>query len=451
MNPKTIFKLHEPQHGIDEKHQNETYIHMFFSYGYAEIQKEKPISKKYIPLKYSTGKKIKPCYWEDRPIYRAKNNLSEETESLNQRLNLLEDEINSIYHKYENKGLMPTPGQLKDKLNQRLKERFNTPVRKLNDYIANFIIEAEQGKRRTARNTKYRKLSIKNLKGFYIQFRNYQETNEIRLNYEHITNDFLNDFINYFKQKGYSQNTIIRHIKHLRMIMHVSREEGLHDNMEIDSRYFRVRQVETENVYLTEEEMDRILKLDLSQDPSLELVRDVFLIGCYLGQRYGDYRNIKKSMLVNLEANRKGIRIFQSRTGKSVLIPLRPEAEFLLKKYRYNMPHTYEQLINKGIQDIAKIVGITDLKKTEVIINGRRVTKDVPKYKLIKTHTARRSGCVNMYLANISVNDIMTISGHQTVQDFLNYVRSTEIQVATKLANHPYFLNPEWGVAKMFK
>ena len=114
----------------------------------------------------------------------------------------------------------------------------------------------------------------------------------------------------------------------------------------------------------------------------------------------------------------------------------------ILKKYKYTLPYTYEQLINKKIQEIGKMAGITELKTTQEIINGKRILKTVPRYQLIKTHTARRSGCTNMYLANIPVNEIMVISGHQTVYDFLKYIRTTEVQVANKLSSHPYFVNP---------
>lgn len=444
MNPKTIFKLHEPQHGIDEKHQKETYIHMFFSYGYFENNSKKgDIKRKYIPLKYSTGKKIKPCYWKDRPFYRAKENSFNEAIMLNHRLDQIEEKINEIYREYEQNGLFPNPLQLKEKLDEVVLRNIRKPVRLLNDYISNFILEAKQGKRLTAKNNKYKKQSIKNLQGFNVQLQNYQKSRSIRLSYEDIDVNFLKDFIEYFSDKGYSQNTISRHIKHLRLIMRLSREEGLHENYEVDGRQFKIEAIEVESVCLSEEEIKNIYDLDLSKKPVLEKVRDVFLIGCYLAQRYGDYRNIKKKLLKTLEDGRKCIEIFQSKTGRSILVPLRPEAEILLEKYNFNLPYTYEQLMNRQMQIIGKLAGITNLAETPKIENGRRVSSMVPRYSLIKTHTARRTGCANMYLANIPVNDIMAISGHQTVQDFLKYIRTTELQVANKLSSHPYFAMQE--------
>ncbi len=63
--------------------------------------------------------------------------------------------------------------------------------------------------------------------------------------------------------------------------------------------------------------------------------------------------------------------------------------------------------------------------------------KKVVKADLIKTHTARRSGCTNMYLAGIPVIDIMKISGHKTEREFLKYIRIGKEETAMNLANHP--------------
>lgn len=70
---------------------------------------------------------------------------------------------------------------------------------------------------------------------------------------------------------------------------------------------------------------------------------------------------------------------------------------------------------------------------------GFKVKKEVPKYKLIKTYTAIRSGATNMYLAGIPTLDIMKITGHKTEREFLNYIRFTKEETAEIMSNHPYF------------
>jgi integrase len=223
------------------------------------------------------------------------------------------------------------------------------------------------------------------------------------------------------------------------MFMRASRKEGLHNNIEIDKQRFKLNQLEVEQVFLNEIELKRLINLDLSAKPKLEIVRDVFLIGCYIGQRYCDYKSIKKAQILQLDAEKTAIEILQSKSGKRIILPLRAEAVHLLKKYDFTLPYTYEQQINSLIQEIARMAGLDELTETKSISGGRLVKSNIPRYKLIKTHTARRSGCTNMYLANIPINEIMTISGHQTVYDFMKYIRASDIQIARKLAVYPYF------------
>jgi len=47
-----------------------------------------------------------------------------------------------------------------------------------------------------------------------------------------------------------------------------------------------------EGIYLNKEELKAIEELDLSGNSSLEKVRDLFLIGCYIGLRHKDYSTL---------------------------------------------------------------------------------------------------------------------------------------------------------------
>jgi len=443
--PKTIFKLHEPQHNTDVRDQKETYIYMFFSYGYFVITGGRDKRKKYIPLKYPTGKKIKPAYWIDRPVYRVKKDVVPDGFMINAHLERLQDQVQKVYYEFERSGIVPTPAQLKERLDIELKGKDKTPSKSFNEYIQLFINEAAEGKRLTYGKTRYRPLSIKNLKGFQSQITEYQKSRNIILSFEQINVNFLDDFVEFFNQKGYSQNTIARHIKHLKLIMRSAKQEGMHNNTAFESKLFRVPQIKVEPVYLNEKELKLLYQLDLSKKLQLEITRDVFLLGCYLAQNYTDYKSIKKKDLTTLGDGRKALKIYQIRNGNEVIVPLRPEAEAILKRYDYELPPTNEQKINERLQILGKMAGIDE--PVTIIINkgGIKTEKKLPKYHFIKTYTARRSGCINMYLANVPTVEIMAISGHKTERDLLVYIKSSkkEWEVAHKLSSHPYFANPE--------
>ena len=221
--------------------------------------------------------------------------------------------------------------------------------------------------------------------------------------------------------------------------MRAAREEGRHDNGTIESRKFRVLTAEVENIYLTESEIKVLADLDLSGDRHKEVARDIFLVGCYTAQRFSDYSTINEGNIRTLESGQRVIDLKQQKTGNHVIIPVRPELQAILDKYENRLPKSYEQKVNKYIKDVAREAGITEKIEVSYIENGEKKTHIVEKCDMVKTHTARRSGATNMYLAGIPTIAIMKITGHKTEKEFMKYIKITEEQTAMELMNHPYF------------
>ncbi|MDD5694994.1 MAG: site-specific integrase [Bacteroidales bacterium] len=179
--------------------------------------------------------------------------------------------------------------------------------------------------------------------------------------------------------------------------------------------------------------------MSMPYNPAYDLARDVFLVGCYTAQRVSDYSRIRAKNIRKLENGIRVIELIQQKTKEKVIIPIRPELEEILKKYSYNLPKVYEQKVNKNIKEVGKLAGIKEMINPETIKGGLTVKTETPKHQLIKTHTARRSGCTNMYLAGISPIDIMKISGHKSGKEFKKYINVTREQTAISLTSHPYF------------
>ncbi|MDO9339333.1 MAG: tyrosine-type recombinase/integrase [Bacteroidales bacterium] len=341
----------------------------------------------------------------------------------------------------------------------------------LNEYIKRFIEEATSGARLCNNGTTkkvYTYGTLRSLRGLQLSFNKFQGIEEEEeegkkkrkqkpekwpkqlykpLNYNDITIDFYNDFVQFFYSRNCGANYIGKHIKSLKTIMRQAREEGLHNNMEIERKSFKAISEPVENIYLNEAELKSIFELDLSDNPLLQVARDVFLTGCYLAQRYSDYSKIRISNIRTIEG-KKVIDLIQQKTGERVVIPIRHELEIILKRYDYTLPKTFEQKINDRIKDIGKLAGITEVINYEENRGGLRVKKSVKKYQLIKTHTARRSGCTNLYLAGIPLIDIMKLSGHKTPKEFLKYIKTGKDETALNLASHPYFIGNTLSVAK---
>jgi integrase len=265
--------------------------------------------------------------------------------------------------------------------------------------------------------------------------------------FKDITIDWYNDFLNFYYQRGCGANYIGKHIKNLKTIMRQAREEGLHNNTEIERRSFKALSEPSESIYLTEKEVAAMYAKDLSDNAVYAKVRDVFLCGVYTAQRYSDYSRINKDMIKEEDGVRY-IELIQQKTGEKCLIPMRPELETILSRYDYTLPKTFEQKINFNIKEVGKLCDIKEGILTETFRSGMKVKKTTPKYKLIKTHTARRTGCTLMYLAGVQPIDIMKVSGHKTEKEFLKYIKVGKKETAMNLARHPYFIGNPLSVAK---
>jgi integrase len=188
-------------------------------------------------------------------------------------------------------------------------------------------------------------------------------------------------------------------------------------------------------VYLTIEELERLNALtNLSKEA--KACRDRFLLGCFTALRISDYRNIsvEKNFIGNF------IHIKTRKTGEPVIIPIHPVIYDILKRNNNSIPLIpSQQAFGASIKRICKKAGITNPVLWERTVGKKIVRKRIPKYKLVSSHTARRSGATNMYLAGISTARIMLLTGHKTEQAFFRYIRIEKEENAKTLLEHDFF------------
>lgn len=437
---------------------------------------------------YSIGLSIHPDLWDKKEKRTYQKNTAPEGVTMTkediQQAAIIDNELNRyktetarIFNYFTYQAIQPTNELLKAEFDKVF--RPDAPEKKpkepekinLNQYIKKFISDIQTGIRTTEDKTRYTAGTIKNYLGFQSQFNEFQldprdrptaterkkrkdndqpkepKYRKKNIDFEDITIDFYDQFVTFFNQKNYSPNTTGRHIKALKVIMRAAAEDKLHENTDIERKKFKVITTEVHPIYLTQQEIENIYNLDLSENKTLDIARDIFLIGCYTAQRFSDYSRINSQHIKEVKGG-KVIELIQKKTGERVTIPVRPELETILKKYDYNPPHTHEQKANERIKLVCEKAGIKELIEIEEIKGGLKVTQRKSKHELIKTHTARRTGATLMFLAGIPSISIMKITGHKTEREFLKYIRITKEENATLLMNHPYFLGTPLKLVK---
>lgn len=247
--------------------------------------------------------------------------------------------------------------------------------------------------------------------------------------------EFCENFVHYLKtEKKLMQNTVKGHLERLQAMLQKSMLYGYC----VDNTYKEVTVPEEEvsAVFLSMTEITRIYYFDRLTRFQTE-VRDHFIMGCMTGLRYSDYSRLSES---NFHRDTNMIRIKTQKTGVVVSVPMHKFVREILRKYNYNLPKPRcIQYFNRCVKEICKKVGLTEPVLWERTVGTEVVIKEIQKWEMISSHTARRSFATNMFLQNIPTYRIMLITGHKSESSFFKYIRVTREENAATLAGHLFF------------
>lgn len=330
-------------------------------------------------------------------------------------------------------------------------------------FIDKFIQEARDGTRMNVHGKRYAAYSITNIQQSIDKFHAFEKDKGREYDFDDINMDFFYQFQEYLTNLGKAQNTVGKFINWIKTLMAFADVEGLHTNPAYRDKRFRGTRTEVDSIYLTKEDLDKIRKADLSEMPECySLARDKFLIGIWTAQRVSDYNNIRKEDIKTLKQQRieervvnkkkkktesviveeeiKILTVIQQKTGAKVYIPCHPELIRILEKYDYNVPYMADQKINKYIKTVAEKAELNEMIKIEKVVGGKKKVEYTPKWKLVHTHTARRTGATLMYLSGMDIFDIMKITGHSTPLTLKKYIKADELDVVEKInKKYTYF------------
>ena len=306
------------------------------------------------------------------------------------------------------------------------------------DYLLRYKKEIRDGTRLTAKNTPFKPDTVRSRNNSVNVLLNFMQEKHYS-NFDDVTMDFYNQFLHHCNAKQYTPQTTGKHIKVLKLLVNQAREEKLHTNTQTTLKSFKTLSAESDTIYLTAPEVRQFEKVDLSVHPELEDSRNIFLCGIYTVQRYSDYHRISEDNILQLSNHKKALKIRQQKTNTDVVIPISPRLNRILKKYAYNLPKSYAQKVNEDIKKIGELAGITQKVGHEEQKGIMVVKTKIEKFKLITTHTARRTGATLLYLAGMDIHTIMKITGHKSERDFYKYIRVTAEENALRLSKTDYF------------
>ncbi len=375
-------------------------------------------------------------------------NLEHELSNINQRIENVNSEIQSFINNKEFQKQAFTFDELRDHLKSIFSSKqksIEDAVGKsisLNEFIEQFVLDIASGKRtytsRGGERNEYAPSSVKVYREFKTQFDLFQKVTKSKLNFDDIDLSFYEKYVAYYSNKGYKTNAIGKQVKCLKTILTIGLDEDIHSNKAFQKKEFKTLKAEVDSIYLTNEELKLIQEIDLSEKPHFDQARDIFLCGCYTALRFSDYSRLKAEYIVKRDGQYY-IDMITQKTKQRVIIPVKPLVIDILNKYNNQLPKSHEQKVNRYIKQIGEMCGIDSEVEVMTNVGSKVKISFIPKYKLIMTHTARRTGATLLYSHGVKPYDIMKITGHKTEKTLLNYIKINSEENAFKLKDNPFF------------
>ena len=265
------------------------------------------------------------------------------------------------------------------------------------------------------------------------KIRDFEKRKGKRFKIDEVNLSFHEEFIKFLhKEQRLNLNTIGKYIKCLKTILKNAKQYGLKTNAEVEHDGFRSTNEKTYFVTLNETEIDAVFNLDLSNKPYLDNARNWLIIGVWTGARVSDLLNFTSDNL-----NNGFIEYTSQKTNQKIMLPIHWQVESVLEKNNGKLPRKIShQRYNDWIKKVCKLAGITkqcqgaiyitkpEDKKKGVKTPQRKIVGQYPKWKLVSTHTARRSFATNHY-GKLPTPVIMAATGHTTEKMLLAYIGKT--------------------------
>ncbi|WP_435416308.1 tyrosine-type recombinase/integrase [Polaribacter aestuariivivens] len=387
---------------------------------------------------FSTGINIGASDWDKEnkiaKNLRGRTDLRAINRNLEKYSTFLEKTLNYL----ELNEIEPTREILKEKFNSEFKKEVTGKLnfKYFTDFVSDFILKAPELTNRNTRK-KYNTITLRHYKKVNTRLIDFEEKRGSKIRIDKFNIAIYDELLDYLNEKGYAQNTIGSFIKYIKIFLGKAEEFGYKVHKDYEHNYFSVIKEESISIALRLDEIDKIFNYDFSDNRRLENTRDIAIVGLWTGLRVSDFLNLEE---IKLEDDFIEVqpRKTKNSSGIKVVIPLHHQIKEVIRQR--GMPRKISDVkFNLYFKEVCEKVGLTEKVKGSLLVKDkekeifRKKVGMYEKYKLVSSHTCRRSFATNFYLMGIPTLTIMAITGHTTEKSFLTYIKVTPKEHANKM------------------
>ncbi|MUP45655.1 site-specific integrase [Gramella sp. BOM4] len=236
------------------------------------------------------------------------------------------------------------------------------------------------------------------------------------INYRFVTDfeQFLRNYSAKVSRKTCGNNGTMKHLERFKKMLNLAiKLEWLVKNP-FDNFKFRFEKHERQ--YLSKRELHLLETTEFTRN-SLQKVKDLFVFSCYTGLSYVDIEKLTIHQIVKGIDGSNWIYTKREKTDETVKVPLLPQAQILLDKYKdqitsgdYLFPVCSNQKVNKYLKEVMLQLKI---KKT------------------ITFHSARHTFATTVTLSNgVPIETVSKLLGHTKLSTTQIYARVIDSKIS---------------------
>lgn len=238
-----------------------------------------------------------------------------------------------------------------------------------------------------------------------------------------------------YKQKSYYDNYVTSTFKNIKTFFnYLLLEKALPVGQY--HKLFKTPQQQFSPVVLSPEQLNFLItnhEFCATLSPSLQRIRDIFVVGCTVSLRVSDLMRLKKSNFIKADSETY-LSVHTKKTGTEVKIPIPHYALDILNKYdkktnKYILPQIANVNINKQLKQLAEKANWTYTLPKNMSRQGRIVEVMNTKGKCyrfcdhITAHTMRRTAITTLLILGVPELVVRKISGHAPgSKEFYKYI-----------------------------
>jgi integrase len=361
-------------------------------------------------IKVYTGLSILPKQWL-KSEQRAQTRGYPANGTLNDTLELAEQQLLDCYNEHRAQGLLPVAEALRGAVAPAPTPQAAVLVRSFWDYFDEWIALARaQHKPRSAQVYATAARHV----------REFAQASKYAVDFDTITPTFGDRYTTYLlHQVKLTDNTVAKQVLTLKRFLRWARDRGYTNATGFDRLSWK-RQ-EPDIMTLTAVEVDALEQLALPPGGYLANARALFLLACYTGLRYSDLVSIKPEHLRG-----QALRMTTQKTRETVTVPLRPEALALVEQLLAGQVRAItNQKLNDYLKELGKLAGIDAPVEVIRFRGGVRESTTVAKWERLGCHTGRRTFVTLSLERGLRPETIMKVTGHRGWKSFQRYVNIT--------------------------